>query len=235
MAATIKPTRISVEARRTGLSSRSARSGRHARRPMPMATGRITSTPTSMIFRVGGGTAWSLASSSASPKAVQTGSVTRASTLLMAVSVMFSATSPRARCENRFAVTPPGEAASSTRPRPSSGGSPKPTARPKATGGSSTVCTASATTTAFGAVATRLKSASVRCRPRPIITMARAIGRKRLKIGLSAMGLWCGAAGGLRAGARASRHSAPTRCAGVPAPRQRVQRLPPVVRPAARR
>ena len=72
---------------------------------------------------------------------------------------------------------PPGDAASSSMPMPSSGGRSKSTTSPKQTAGSSTSWQASATTTAFGCFPTRRKSASVRPSPSPNMMIARAIGR----------------------------------------------------------
>ncbi len=172
---------------RTGFSAASASAGYHARSAMPSVTGAITSTATSSTLPTGGGTCASAPRNHDSASAVHSGSVSRASRLLMAVSVMLSATSPRAMWLNRLAVTPPGEAASSTRPSASSPGSLKARHSPMATGGSSRVCTTSATATARGNCSTRRKSASVRCRPSPAITTASAMGRNTTRIALSAM------------------------------------------------
>ena len=49
------------------------------------------------------------------------GSVNSATTELIAVSVMLSATSPRNRWLNRLALVPPGDAASSIMPMPEEG------------------------------------------------------------------------------------------------------------------
>ena len=96
---------------------------------------------------------------------------------LTAVRVMLSATSPRNRWLNRLAVVPPGDAASSSIPMPSSGSRSKRSTSPKHTAGSSTIWQLSATTTARGCLPTRLKSATVSPRPSPNMMMARAIGR----------------------------------------------------------
>ena len=95
---------------------------------------------------------------------------------LIAVRVMLSATSPRKRWLKRLAVVPPGDAASSIMPMPSSGGRSKSTTRPKQTTGSSTSWQPSATATALGARPTRRKSARVRSRPSPNMMIASARG-----------------------------------------------------------
>ena len=105
------------------------------------------------------------------------GSVNSAIIELTAVRVMFSATSPRKRWLNRFAVVPPGEAASSIIPMPRSGGRSKSTTRPKQTAGSRTSWQARAIPTAFGCRPIRPKSAMVRESPSPNMMMARAMGR----------------------------------------------------------
>jgi len=66
------------------------------------------------------------------------GSVPIASTVLIAVRVMLRATSPRNRWLNRLAVVPPGDAASSIMPMPSSGGRSKAITSPKQITGRST-------------------------------------------------------------------------------------------------
>ncbi len=111
---------------------------------------------------------------------VITGIVTAASTELIAVSVMLSATSPRKRWLNRLAVVPPGEAASSITPTASSGSRSKVTTRPKAMTGRTSTCSPSATITARGVRATRRKSPTSRESPSPNMMIARAIGRPTL-------------------------------------------------------
>ena len=86
----------------------------------------------------------------ASDQFMTSGSQTSESTLLMAVSVMFSATSPRARWLKMFAIAPPGEAASSIRPSAKTGGSENTCVIRYATPTSTTLCTNSPTHTALG-------------------------------------------------------------------------------------
>ena len=74
------------------------------------------------------------------------------------MSVTLSATSPRKRWLNRFALVPPGDAASSNIPTASSGGRSNSLTSPKQIAGSSTSWQASATATARGCRATRRKS-----------------------------------------------------------------------------
>ena len=107
-----------------------------------------------------------------------TGSVNADSRELIAVSVMFSATSPPARWLSRFAVMPPGAATSSIMPTASAPWRSNARTRPKQTTGSTTSWQANATAVAFGYFSTRLKSATVNVRPRPNITSARATGMK---------------------------------------------------------
>jgi hypothetical protein len=64
------------------------------------------------------------------------GRVKSANTLLTAVKVMFKATSPLKRWLYRFAVGPPGEAASSIKPTANSGDKPKNSVKPKQIAGS---------------------------------------------------------------------------------------------------
>ena len=64
------------------------------------------------------------------------GRVNSAISELIAVRVMFRATSPWKRWLNRFALVPPGEAASSSMPIPSSAGRSSSTTRPKQIAGS---------------------------------------------------------------------------------------------------
>nr|WP_233198532.1 MULTISPECIES: hypothetical protein [Luteimonas] len=64
---------------------------------MPRLTGSTMITATSTIFCVGGGTYWPAPRKYASDRLRMIGSVSRHSTLLTAVRVMLSATSPRAR------------------------------------------------------------------------------------------------------------------------------------------
>ena len=78
------------------------------------------------------------------------GSVTTASTELIAVSVMLSATCPPNRWLYRLAVVPPGEAASSIMPTASSGGRSNASTSPKQTAGSSSIWQTSAIAAAFG-------------------------------------------------------------------------------------
>lgn len=80
-----------------GFSMRAANAGASARTVMPIATGRMMIAATSMIFCTGGGTYWPSPRKNRNERSRITGSVTRHSTLLMAVRVMLSATSPRAR------------------------------------------------------------------------------------------------------------------------------------------
>ena len=117
------------------------------------------------------------------------GSVNSAITELIAVRVMFSATSPWNRWLKRFALVPPGEAASSSMPMPSSGGRSKSTTRPKQIAGSSRSWHTSATATARGCRLTRRKSAHVRSSPRPNMMMARASGRPTVASAESMHGL----------------------------------------------
>ena len=104
------------------------------------------------------------------------GSVTIAMTELTAVRVTLRATSPRNRWLNRFALVPPGDAASSISPTASSGGRSKSLTSPKQTTGSRTSWQASATATARGCRATRRKSSGVSESPRPNMMIPSAIG-----------------------------------------------------------
>ena len=105
------------------------------------------------------------------------GSVTSESTLFTAVSVMLRATSPRARWLNRFAVAPPGEAASSMSPTASSGGSENPSAMNRHTNGRISIWQPSPSRTGRGTCTTRLKSATVRLSPSPSMMTPSATGR----------------------------------------------------------
>jgi hypothetical protein len=107
---------------------------------------------------------------------VSSGSVNSATIELIAVRVTLSATSPRNRCEYRFAVVPPGEAASRIMPTARIGGNWKSTTSPKHSAGNSTSWQASATITAFGCFPTLAKSAGVSERPSPNMMMPRATG-----------------------------------------------------------
>ena len=97
-------------------------------------------------------------------------------TELTAVSVTLSATSPRNRWLNRFALVPPGDAASSIIPTASSGGRSKSLTSPKQTSGSSTSWQPSATATARGCRETRRKSSGVSESPSPNMMIPSAIG-----------------------------------------------------------
>jgi hypothetical protein len=66
---------------------------------------------------------------------MKSGTVTTAQMLEIAVMVTESATSPRARCVNMFAVAPPGDAPSSTMPTASVAGRAQSSAIPKASRG----------------------------------------------------------------------------------------------------
>ena len=109
-------------------------------------------------------------------KLVISGSVTTAMTELTAVSVTLSATSPWNRWLNRFAVVPPGDAASSIRPTASSGGRSNSLTSPKQTSGIRISWQPSATATARGCRATRWKSSRVSDSPSPNMTIPSAIG-----------------------------------------------------------
>lgn len=154
---------------------RRANAGARRLTSMPRPTGSRISANTLTISTSGIDTS-SCRSNHAIAKPVMSGRVTTAMTVLMAVSVMLSATSPRNRWLKRFAVVPPGEAASSSMPMPSRAGRSKSTTSPKQITGRRTTWHASATATAFGARATRLKSSVVRSRPRPNMMIASASG-----------------------------------------------------------
>ena len=118
---------------------------------MPMATGTSTTANTwSGLAELQAELPASAGSKYPIARLVITGSVTTAISELTAVSVMFRATSPRNRWLKRFAVVPPGEAASSSMPTASSGGRSKASTSPKQTAGSTSSCSASAMTTALG-------------------------------------------------------------------------------------
>ena len=112
--------RISAEPMRTGRSIR-ARTPGLRRTSMPIATG--TSTIANTWTHLGERQRHLVAAVVVVDRqSVTSGRVNSAITELIAVSVMFSATSPRNRWLNRLALVPPGEAASSSMPMPSSGG-----------------------------------------------------------------------------------------------------------------
>ena len=118
------------------------------------------------------------------------GSVTIAMTELIAVSVTLSATSPRNRWLNRLAVVPPGEAASSIMPMPSSGGRSNSSTSPKQIAGSRTSWQASAIDDRLaGAGRPARKSSRVSDRPRPNMMMPRASGRPTVVSAESMAGL----------------------------------------------
>ena len=96
---------------------------------------------------------------------------------LTAVRLMLRATSPWNRWLIRLAVVPPGDAASSIIPMPSTGGRSASTTSPKQTAGSSTSWQASATAITFGRCPTRRKSSPLSPRPSPNMMTASAIGR----------------------------------------------------------
>jgi hypothetical protein len=173
---TTSTARITAEPIRTGRSALAATAGRAARTAIPSTTGTRTIANTSTTSTNGSRTS-SCRPYQAIARPVTSGSVKSAMTELIAVSVMFSATSPRNRWLNRLALVPPGEAASSIIPMPSSGGRSKSTTRPKHTAGSSRSWQARAVTTARGARPIRRKSPGVRSRPRPNMMIARATGR----------------------------------------------------------
>lgn len=106
------------------------------------------------------------------------GSVNTASTELIAVSVMLSATSPPARWLKRFADVPPGDATSSIMPTASTPLSPNASTSPRQIAGRMITWQVSAMTAALGYLATLAKSATVRVRPSPNITRPSASGRK---------------------------------------------------------
>ncbi len=96
----------------------------------------------------------------------------------MAVSVMFSATSPWARWLKMLAIAPPGEAASSMKPTASIGGRSNSWVIAKATATSTIVCTSRPTITARGNCTTRAKSAGVKARPSPNMITPTAAGSR---------------------------------------------------------
>lgn len=96
-AAMISSTSTSTDSNRIGCSMRRAKPGAHARISMANATGIRMITATSMIFCTDGGTYWPLPRKKSSDRLRASGSVTRQSTLLIAVRVMLRATSLRAR------------------------------------------------------------------------------------------------------------------------------------------
>ena len=98
-------------------------------------------------------------------------------TELIAVRLMFSATSPRNRWLYRLAVVPPGEAASSIIPTASTGGRLNSITSPKHTSGSRINWHANATATALGRRPIRTKSPGVRLSPSPNMMIPSAIGR----------------------------------------------------------
>ncbi len=97
-----------------------------------------------------------------------------ASTQLIAVSVMLSATSPRARWLKMLATAPPGEDASSISPTARMGGRSNSCVIRNAMPTSTMVCTNRPMTTARGKRSTRAKSAACSDRPRPNMMMATA-------------------------------------------------------------
>ncbi len=96
-AATISSASTSTAITRNGFSVRAAKPGARARMNMPSATGSTMITATSTTLRIGGGTYWPEPKKYSSERLRISGRVSRHSTLLIAVRVMLSATSPRAR------------------------------------------------------------------------------------------------------------------------------------------
>src|SRR5699024_1298623 len=171
-------TSMTTEAMRTGRSIDPANPGALARVSMPSTTGTSTTAKTvaasakrRLSVPVCSSPKWATA------RLVISGRVTTASTELMAVSETFSATSPRKSRLYRFAVVPPGEAASSRKPTASTAGSANRCASPTASAGSTTIWQTNAISTARGARATRTKSMTVSVSPSPYITTASMIGR----------------------------------------------------------
>ena len=142
---------------------------------IPIATGTSTIAKTSTTL-TNGRLTLSSRSKCAIARLVISGRVTIAITEFTAVRVTLSATSPRKRWLNRFAVVPPGEAASSIIPTASSGGRSNSLTSPKQTAGSSNSWQPSATATARGCRATRRKSAGVSESPSPNMMIPSAIG-----------------------------------------------------------
>ncbi|GAB3324410.1 hypothetical protein GCM10027451_48740 [Geodermatophilus aquaeductus] len=145
---------------------------------MPRATGTSTIAKTCTVLPncrpidpASGG------SKTVTARLVTSGSVTTASSELTAVRETLSATSPRKRWLNRFAVVPPGEAASSSMPTASTGSRPTAITSPKQSAGSTSSCSPRATTAARGRRVTRTKSSTVSDSPSPNMTTARAAGR----------------------------------------------------------
>lgn len=71
--------------------------------------------------------------------ATTSGMVNAASTELIAVKVMFNATSPPARWLNKFAVAPPGDATSSIMPTASTPRSPNANTKPRQIAGNTSI------------------------------------------------------------------------------------------------
>ncbi len=139
-APTITTARMIMDAMRTGRSDAFAKFGHRQRTSMPSATGISTiantfSDSTTSMPRIppSSGRKYAIA------KLTISGNVSTDSTELIAVSVMFSAMSPRNRWLYRLAVVPPGEAASSIIPTASTGAAraaPRDRGRSRAAGGS---------------------------------------------------------------------------------------------------
>ena len=107
--------------------------------------------------------------------------------LFKAVRVTLRATSPLAICEYKFAEGPPGAAANNINPTANSGGKARALAMKKQMIGKSIIWVTRPTMTALGYSYTRLKSAVVSDKPRPVIMMARATGIKTTERKLACM------------------------------------------------
>ncbi|MNQ77395.1 hypothetical protein D3C85_922600 [compost metagenome] len=134
------------------------------------------------------GMAWSPSMKWASDRLTTNGMVRIAMTELTAVKVTFRATSPWARWLYKLAVVPPGEAASSIKPTARAGARPNPLVIRKQISGSTSSWHTRPTSTGFGYLTTRAKSARVRDKPRPSMMMPRAMGRNAVNKGEAVMG-----------------------------------------------
>ena len=140
---------------------------------MPSSTGRSISKRFCLMRLPTGSVIPTLSPTRRVAQVMMIGMVKRVITLLRAVSVTDSATSPSASLENTLEELPPGQHAMSTRPMKNTGGRRKRYARPSAIAGRRTSWPNSATAMGQGLRKTFAKSSNLRASPRSNIRSVR--------------------------------------------------------------
>ena len=183
--ATTMAAKNSVATRAMAGSARAVKAGARSRSSIPATIGSVVTTSTLPIRRPTGSSASTPPSApkTPSPKAASTaltssGKVSSAARLLITVRLSDSAALARARWVRKPELAPPGQAASTISPMPSSGGRSKASTTARAASGTSTSWPTRPISSARGRTNTRRKSAPCSASPTENMMKARAAGNR---------------------------------------------------------